>query len=318
MSAIDTFLSSFNPLDDQRVYSYAIFFVDGKIPFEHRDLQLLFDEWKTISPATLTRRYSGIRATGGATYDQRWTPEKAKIFKLFDQFSQLEAEGKRASICIVYPETETEWTPTTNRTVHSMRGHQLATLLKSMSHTSDIGVTLVVHYYYKDTAETFKVPLNRGLIHEQISSELMASLNTVTIDKGFSTSTTFTTEPIPLEALHDFWTVFRNSDDWLLAKYGQDLDAISPAYEKFKGLYANEATGFKGFFKRFSLLDSQIEQSKLIVACFNYDTGYQYAILRHEGRFTFAKLPSTGSSKMLGATAPKDKRMVVKIIYIEP
>jgi hypothetical protein len=320
MEALQNILIQLNPADHQRMVSYTLFLVNGPVPFTARDLQSLWDEWRTTPDATAIQfhRYDEVPSSG-TRYGVQWSGEREKFFNLFKQFALLEKEGKSGTMCLIYPDgKEVFWTPASNTNAVSHRGPQLVQALRVLNPTSQLGVAVTVQFNYNDDPALYQVPATRTAI-----PGLIESVGRTRLDKGYTPSPTLTSEPLPVAVLRDFWLHFRNHSSRLTSKYGVGTEQPSPLFQQYRGLY--EKGGFQPFFQRFAELDSTVSPSKLIMASFIHDGGFQYVIYRLAGKglrgtremFALDKLPATPGTKLIGSKAPKDVRMIVKAIYVE-
>lgn len=319
METLENILITLNPIDNQRMFSYTLFLVNGEVPLTSSDLQGLWSEWQQSPTRIRIDRYANASFT--RNYEPRWQGEREKFFNLFKQFALLENEGKDSTICLIYPDgREVFWNPATSTEGQSYRGAKLKEAMSLLNPKSMFGVAVTVQYAYRDDQRLYQTVETRAT-----SPALTTAITRSILDKGYAPTPTLTDKPLPLAVIHDFWLHFRNTNPRLIAKYGTGTEQPSPLFQEYQGLY--EKGGFKPFFQRFADLDAKVSKNKLVMASFLHDGGFQYVIYRLAGEalrrsgskevFVVDKLVATPGTKLLASKAPKDVRMVIKALYVE-
>lgn len=300
MQSYNQVLTQFNPIEHQRPTDYALFMVNGSVPFTVTDLTALWNEWQKQ----------------GATYNGVWQREKDRFFNLFERYQLLKAKGLKATLAIIYPTgEELLWQDGAVTKLTSMRGQQLAQVAKLLQTAGDLGLAVVVQYAHNDPAGVYEVPTARQNVDQ---AELMAAVGRARLDETYKAKPVVSDRPLPLTTLNDFWAYFRNNNGYLRKRYGLGAK-VSASFNR--SLY--EQGEYAELFKRLVELDQQVPADKLLFAAFIYDAGSQYALyrlplaLRQGDAFLFAKLPASGGSKLMMARMPAGVRVVVKTLYVE-
>jgi hypothetical protein len=336
MESLEQVLWSWNPVPNSRIAAYSLFMFNGPVPFTHRDLQGLWDEWRRSDLAAHavvnTRTLHPLQRYGAPTtvgYNPQWVTEREKFYNLFRQFIALNECKSEATISLIYPDgAEVSWTPEVTTNYTSNRGPHLFQVMRALRQPGDLGLAVTVQYTYKDGAHLYEVPQTRTL-DSGYSEALLAAIARSALDKTADPPLlpTMTEEPLPLAVWRDFWTIFRNHSSVLRERYGSTTTPVSADYRTHQGLYQNEQTGIQEFFRRVETLDQQVTSDKLVMANFIYDAGFQYALVRltpqlrtlsgQDEYWDWVKLPATPGTQYISSMAPANTRLVVKGLYRE-
>jgi len=337
MNTVEQTLWQWCPIPSSRVAQYTLFMTaGGAVPFTPKDLQGIWDEWRQSDLATHAvagtqiphplQQYGAPAAVG---YNPQWVTEREKFYNLFRGFVALNQGKTTGSLFLIYPDgQEIQWTPTSVNPLRSNRGPQLAQIMKALKLPGDLGLAVTVQYTYNDNATTYTTPATRSL-DNGYEAAVVEAIKRAALDTTPNPPLlpTLTDEPVPLNALRDFWTVFRTNNASLKSRYGAGSDQVSGDFNRFRGLYDNQQTGIQAFFQHLAELDTQVPMDKLLMANFIYDAGFQYALVRltpqlaqiggKSDHWDWIKLPSTPGTQYIASMAPVHVRMVVKGFYIE-
>jgi hypothetical protein len=340
MEKLEQIFTQFNPIATQKPLIYMLFMGDGQLPFSVEDATGLWNQWVASiqapamttttgthiggqpikPPATPFQQYRQIARTrqlDAQAYGQHWITERAKFFKLFEQFALLEQSGKKPVIAFIHPSgKELHWTPTVNGIVEGQRGPRLQQALQELKVTGQFALGAVVQYAYAD-APSVKRRLQTD--NPAFATQILKALDGLRLDTSYGAVPTFLSDQLDPSLLIAFW------DHYSLQRPALQAQA-EPVDERFQ-TYANvyREGGFEAFFDRFVQLGNETPSSKLVMASFIFDNAPQQVLYRLTDsmtaivgkRFVFSDLPHTEGTKLLISKVPPQMRVIIKALYTE-
>lgn len=313
MTDVEQIITSFKPHPKYHPTTYVTFLVQGAVPFTAPDMQLLWEEWRQIP---------------GRTYQGPWESERPKFAHVFNDFYNLAASGKQATLNVIYPDgRELVWTPEGSYEARSERGPRLQGFTRGQF-KADMGMTICAQFAHTDAPELHQLPYHARSFQGapttnpgpggSVSSNpaprqhLLQRIARAVCDKEMPPTHVLTDRPIPVGTVYRLWQYYYHQTPALSGKYGAGERVVLTADEV--RLYS--AGKFDEFFDYFARQDAQSPPEQVLLMAFLYDE-FQYVIARTDGRIYLDVLDPTPGTNYLMSKAPRDKRMLIKAFYRE-